>query len=297
METNLQLLISGISSGCVYGLVALGFVLIYKSTEMVNFAQGELMMLGAFLAVTFTHTLEWNYFIAIAATVLCMGVFGLLLERSILRQMIGQPPFAILMVTIGLGFVLRSIAGMIWGHNPQLLKAPYWGSQWFLGDMAISIPVVDIVIIGGTFAICGLLFLFLRFTQFGIAMQATSQNQLAAYYVGIPVKFVVAFTWALSAAIAALAGILLAPAKSAFPEMGLMLGIKAFAAAIVGGFGSLPGAIIAGLAIGIIESFAKLYVDPIVGMGISETSAYLLLLIMLFIRPSGLIATIQKKKV
>jgi len=115
LEEVVQLLISGISQGCVYGLIALGFVLIYKATEMVNFAQGDIMMLGAFFAFTYLNILEWNFFLALIATLVTMAAFGALLERVVLRPMIGQPPFSVLMLTIGLGFILRAVAGAIWG--------------------------------------------------------------------------------------------------------------------------------------------------------------------------------------
>ena len=295
METFFQLLLSGIAQGCVYGLVAIGFVLIYKATEMVNFAQGDIMMLGAFITITLINDLQWNYFIAVVTAIGVMGLVGLTLERGLLRRMIGESPFAVLMVTIGLGFVLRSVAGMIWGHNPRSIGTPYTEQTLQFG--AVVFPVADLVVVAATVVLCGLTFLFFRYTRFGIAMQATSQNQLAAYYVGIPVKRVVAASWALAAAIAAIAGILLLPLKSVYPEVGLILGIKAFAAAIVGGFGSLPGAMVGGLAIGLVEIFTKYWVDGRVGFSVSETSVYILLLVMLIVRPSGLFASLQKKKV
>ena len=295
MDTVLLLLIKGISQGCVYGLIALGFVLIYKATEMVNFAQGELMMVGAFIAITLTEYLQWNYFLAVVGTIMATGCLGLLLERSLLRRMIGEPPFAVLMVTIGLGFALRAIASMVWGNDPKELQTPYSDSVLQFGDVIVGVS--NLVVIGATIALCLMLYLFFRYTRLGIAMQASSQNQLAAFYVGIPVKKVVALTWGLSAAIAGIAGLLFAPLTSVVPNLGFS-GIKAFAAAIVGGFGSLPGAIVGGLAIGVVEQFSQYYFSQYFdGLGFGDTSAYILLLLMLLIRPSGLIASTQKKKV
>ena len=253
------------------------------------------MMLGAFITITLINHLHWNYFLAVLAAIGAMGLVGLALERILLRRMIGESPFAVLMVTIGLGFVLRSVAGMIWGHYPRSIVTPYTDQTFHFG--VVVLPVADVVVVGATVVLCGLTFFFFRYTRFGIAMQATSQNQLAAYYVGIPVKHVVAVSWALAAAIAAIAGILLLPLKSVYPEVGLILGIKAFAAAIVGGFGSLPGAMIGGLAIGLVEIFTKYWVDQTVGFSVSETSVYILLLVMLLVRPSGLFTSLQKKKV
>ncbi|NOX51413.1 MAG: branched-chain amino acid ABC transporter permease [Gammaproteobacteria bacterium] len=286
----LQLFISGISQGCVYGLIALGFVLIYKATEMVNFAQGDIMMLGAYVAITFINIWDWPFYWAFPATVLVMAAVGVVLERVLLRPMIGEPHFAVLMLTIGLGFVLRAAAGAIWGNEPRALQTPYVGEVLRLGEAVIGYENLAIII--GTTVLCFLMWVFFRFTRVGIAMQAASQNQLAAFYVGIPVKRMYSLVWALSAAIAAVAGILTAPVSLVDPLIGFV-GIKAFAAAIVGGFGSMPGAIIGGLLIGVVEQFAGLYLPP----GFADMSAYVLLLVMLVIRPQGLFATMQKKKV
>jgi len=285
-----QLLISGISQGCVYGLIALGFVLIYKATEMVNFAQGDIMMLGAYVAITFITIWDWPYYWAVPATIAVMALVGVVLERILLRPMIGEPHFAVLMLTIGLGFVLRAVAGAIWGNEPRAMPTPYSGDVIRLGELVIGYE--NLAIILGTAVLCLLMWLFFKFTRVGIAMQAASQNQLAAFYVGIPVKAMYSLVWALSAGIAAIAGILTAPVSLVDPLIGFV-GIKAFAAAIVGGFGSMPGAIIGGLLVGIVEQFAGLYLPP----GFSDTSAYVLLLVMLLLRPQGLFATMQKKKV
>ena len=286
----LQLLISGISQGCVYGLIALGFVLIYKATEMVNFAQGDMMMLGAFIAYTFINILDFPFVWGLLATIAAMALVGVLIERVVLRPMIGEPPFAVLMITIGLGFILRAIAGAVWGNEPRSITSPLAGGVVRVGELAISFE--NLAIIGGTVLLCLALFAFFRFSRLGVAMQATSQNQLAAYYCGVPVKRVFSIVWAMSAAIAATAGVLVAPITLVDPMMGFV-GIKAFAAAIVGGFGSLQGAMAGGLLIGVVEQFAGLYLPT----GFSDTSAYVILLLMLFIRPEGLFATMQRKKV
>ncbi len=285
-----QLLVSGISQGCVYGLIALGFVLIYKATEMVNFAQGDMMMLGAYVAFTYINLMGLPFFWGLIATVLTMALIGVLIERALLRPMIGEPPFAVLMITIGLGFILRAIAGAVWKYEPKAISNPFTGGVVRMGEVTIGFE--NLAIIFGTAILCVVLYSFFRFTRLGVAMQAASQNQLAAYYVGIPVKRIYSLVWAMSAAIAAVAGILVAPVMLVEPVMGF-IGIKAFAAAIVGGFGSLPGAIVGGLLVGIVEQFAGLYLPT----GFADTSAYVILLLMLFVRPEGIFSAMQQKKV
>ena len=285
----LQLLISGLSQGCVYGLLALGFVLIYKATEMVNFAQGDVMMIGAFLAYTYVNLLGWPFPWGFLAAIVSMVLLGMLLERLVLRPMIGEPPFAVLMITIGLGFVLRALAGAVWGPEPRNIDSPFAGGVFRFGELAVGHE--NVAIIAGTALLCGALALFFARTRLGVAMQAASQNQLAAYYVGIPVKRIYSIIWALAAATATVAGVLVAPVSLIDPMMGF-IAVKAFAAAIVGGFGDLRGAMLGGLLVGVVEQFVGM-----VSTGFADTSAYVLLLIMLVIRPHGLFATIQAKKV
>ncbi len=290
IQLVIQLLLSGISQGCVYGLIALGFVMIYKATEMLNFAQGELMMISAFVAFSLINLAGMPFFVGFILTVVIMAAFGMTLERGLLRPMIGEPPFAVLMLTIGLGFMMRAFAGAVWGSEPHTLDVPFAGQVFTAGGLVLGYE--NLVIIAGTAVICTALWLFFRHSRLGIAMQAASQNQLAAYYSGVPVKRVTSLVWGISAAISALAGILVAPVSLIEPSMGLV-GIKAFAAAIVGGFGSLPGAIIGGLVIGVAEQFAGLYLPA----GLGEISAFVILLVMLFARPEGFFATLQQKKV
>ncbi len=274
----------------MYGLIALGFVLIYKATELVNFAQGDIMMFGAFFAYTFLDVLAWPFVPGLLATLVVMAIFGVILERVFMRRMIGEPPFATLMLTIGLGFLLRAVAGAIWGSDPRSVTTPYAGEVVQIGGVVMGYENIAIMV--GTVTLCVVLYLFFRFSRVGIAMQATSENQLAAYFVGIPVKRIFSLVWAISAMIAALAGALIAPISLVEPQLGF-LGVKAFAAAIVGGFGSLPGAIIGGLVVGVAEQFAGLYLPP----GFSDTVAYLILLLVLVVRPEGLFSTMQRKKV
>ena len=288
----LQLLISGVAQGCIYGLIALGFVLIYKATETVSFAQGELMMLGAFCALGLMAGLGFPFWLAIVCTMLAMGVFGLVVERAVIRPILGQPAFSIVMLTIGIGYVARGAITMIpdVGTDTRLLPVPYNDAATRLGELVIDIE--QMVVIGATTALCALLVLLFRHTKIGIAMQASSQNQLAAYYVGIPVKRLNGLVWALASAVAAIAGMLLAPITFVHANMGL-IGLKAFPAAVVGGFGSLPGAIVGGLIIGIVESLAGFFLPE----GFKDIAAYVVVLLMLMVRPNGLFGEQLRKKV
>ena len=292
MATLLQLALSGIAIGCVYALVALGFVLIYKATETVNFAQGELMMLGGFFAYTATALMGWPYWAAIVFAVLVMAIFGMGVERIVLRPVLGQAQFTVVMVTIGVGYVMRGVVSMVpgWGTDTYKIANPFADRVINIGGAVISLEQLMIIVM--TAALCAVLFLFFRFTRIGIAMQASSQNQLAAYYMGIPVRRINTLIWGLSAAVATFAGILLAPLTFVHANMGF-IGLKAFPAAVVGGFGSIPGAIVGGLVIGLVESFAGYYLPE----GFKDIAAYIVVLLVLIFKPSGLFGDKLRKKV
>lgn len=288
----LQLFVSGLANGCVYGLIALGFVLIYKATEQVNFAQGDMMMLGAYITVGLTNAqfMGWPFWISAPIAILLMGVFGYLLDMFVLRRMFGQSQIAVVILTIALGFVLRFVAGLIWGHEPVSLESPIAGKDVRFGGLVLGLD--EIVIIGVTVLLTIVMYFYFNRTRLGVAMQASSQNQLAAYYMGIPVKRVNSLIWALAGAVAAIAGILFASKGSIDPSTGL-LGIKAFAASVIGGFGSLPGALLGGLIIGLIEPFASRYITP----EYARVLPYLLLFLILVFRPHGILAQVHSKKV
>jgi branched-chain amino acid transport system permease protein len=288
----LQQVISGIAQGCIYGLIALGFVLIYKGTETVSFAQGDLMTVGAFGGLVLMTVLGFPFWIAVIATILGMALMGGLVERVVIRPILGQPAFSIVMLTIGIGYVIRGLITMIpvLGTETHTLPVPYRDQIFDLGGLVIGVE--QLVIIGVTVVLCGLLYLLFKYSKVGIAMQAASQNQIAAYYMGIPVKRINGLIWALAAVIAAIAGILLAPITFVHANMGL-IGLKAFPAAVLGGFGSLPGAIVGGLIIGVVESLAGFYAPE----GVKDVAAYVLVLIMLMIKPNGLFGEKLRKKV
>jgi branched-chain amino acid transport system permease protein len=287
-----QQVVSGTAIGCVYALVALGFVLIYKASEVVNFAQGELLMVGAFLAYTLIVLVGVNFWIGALLAIGLTAVFGFCLERLVVRPIVGQPIFAIVMVTIGIGFVARSVASMIpgWGVDTHFIQTPFYNKTVSLGAVVLSQDHMAIILL--TVFLCLVLFLFFRRTRLGVAMQATSQNQLAAYYMGIPVKTVFSLIWAISAGVAAFAGVLLAPIAFVHANMGF-IGIKAFPAAVLGGFGSIPGAVAGGLIIGVVEALSGFYLPE----GFKDVAAYIVLVLVLLVRPQGLFGEATRKKV
>ncbi|MCZ2406267.1 MAG: branched-chain amino acid ABC transporter permease [Burkholderiales bacterium] len=288
----LQLMISGVAQGCIYGLIALGFVLIYKGTETVSFAQGELMMLGAFIGLACMTLMGFPFWLSVLSAIAGMAAFGMLLERIVVRPILGQPAFSIVMLTIGVGYTLRGLITMIPGIGTEtyLLPVPYKDEIWTWGELVVNVE--QFAIIAATGVLCLLLFALFKYSKLGIAMQASSQNQLAAYYMGIPVQRLNGVVWALAAAVAAVAGLLLAPITFVHANMGF-IGLKAFPAAVVGGFSSLPGAIVGGLVIGLVESFSGFYLPE----GFKDVAAYVVVLIMLMVKPNGLFGEKLRKKV
>ena len=287
-----QLILGGLAQGCIYGLVALSFVLIYKATETVSFAQGEFMMLGAFCGLIMLTALGFPYWLAIVLSVAVLAILGVAVERMVIRPILGQPAFSVIMLTIGLGYVARALITMIpgWGPDTHALPVPYKGQMLALGGLSMSAEQAVVVVVTGV--LCALLYVVFRYSKLGIAMQAVSQNQLAAYYMGIPVKPLNGLVWGLASGVAALAGLLLAPMTFVHANMGF-IGLKAFPAAVIGGFGSLPGAIVGGLVIGVVESLSGFYLP----LGIKDVTAYIVVLLMLMVRPNGLFGENLRKKV
>jgi branched-chain amino acid transport system permease protein len=294
----LQLVASGIAQGCIYGLIALGFVLIYKATEAVSFAQGDLMMLGGFIGLASTVVMGLPFWLAFLLTLFAMMLVGMLLERTMLRPLLGQPAFTVVMVTIGIGYLARGLVTMIpfWGTETHVLPVPYRDRIVRLGGEGdaggLVLPVEHLVIIAVTLVLIVLLYLLFQYTKIGIAMRATSQNQLAAFYMGIPVRRINMLVWGISAAVSACAGLLLAPITFVHANMGFV-GLKAFPAAVVGGFGSIPGALVGGLIIGVVETLAGFYLPE----GFKDVAAYVVVLLMLAIKPTGLFGENLSKRV
>jgi branched-chain amino acid transport system permease protein len=236
------------------------------------------------------------FWLAVLATLAAMMLFGMLLERALLRPLLGQPAFTVVMLTIGIGYLARGLITMIpgWGTETHTLPVPYKDEVLRLGQgkSALILSVEHLVIMLVTALLIAVLFLFFRYSKLGIAMQATSQNQLAAFYMGIPVRRINMLVWGISAAVSACAGLLLAPITFIHVNMGY-IGLKAFPAAVIGGFGSIPGALVGGLIVGVVESLAGFYLPE----GFKDIAAYIVVLVMLAVMPTGLFGEKFRKKV
>ncbi len=285
-----QLIVNGAASGCIYGIIALGFVLIYKATELVNFAQGDIMMLGGFAAFSFISWFGLNYWVGALLAIGVTALFGFLLDVIVIRRVIGQPQFAVVMLTLGLGFIFRAAAGITWGYDSVGYVTPFTNKTVKIGGLVLGEDSLSVL--GGTVLLCVVLYLFFSKTRLGVAMQAASQNQLAAYYMGIPVRTIFSLIWAIAAGVSALAAILLTPISMIDVNMGF-LGIKAFAAAVLGGFGSIPGALVGGIIIGIAEQLAGFYLPA----GFQDVTSNVVLLATLILLPQGLFAEKMVKRV
>jgi len=287
---DLQLLINGISLGAIYSLVALGLVLTYKATEVLNFAHGDVLMAAAFVCWGLVVTAGWPFWLAGLATIGFVACATWLLDQHVMRRIVGQPQFAGVMLTIGLAFMIRGAVSMTFGPESRKYETPWSGQTTRFGDIVIA--DLNLVIVAMALAITAALFWFLRSTQLGVAVQAASQNQLAAFLSGIRVKRLNSIVWAIAGAIAAASGILLAPAT--LVDIGLwFVMLKAMAALVVGGFGSVPGAILGGLVIGVIEQFTGLYGPE----GAKDIAAYVGLIVVLVLFPRGILGEAHGRRV
>src|SRR5256886_3042200 len=240
----------GIALGAVYALIALGFVIVYKATQVINFAQGELVLLGAYLVCAFNQTALPSA-ASVGVAVIVMAGVGWAIERTILRRMVGKPVFAVVMITIGLAIVVRQVVSAVWGFDDVLLGEPWAAARLQMGDVGVN--VTSLVTIATAGALLVAFFVFFRFTRAGIGMRATAIDQEAALAVGIPVRGVFAQAWMIAGAIAAIAGVLLVAFPATLhPAVGFTA-LRAFPAAIVGGLDSTGGAVVRGVPVGPVQ--------------------------------------------
>jgi len=293
LEFAFALLVSGLSIGLMYSLIALGFVLIYKATDAINFAQGEFVMLAGFMATTAlaAHVGIWG---AIAAAILGMIVLSFVLERTVLRPLLGRPVVAVIMATIGLAAILRGLPPITIGAQTKALPLP-------TGDTPITVwsAVIPPVQVVGVVVSIGFLAVFTWFflkSRMGIAMRAVADNQQVAMAMGINVERYFAIAWAMAGVVSALGGIIWGSMLGVDTQLSL-IGLKVFPVVILGGLDSIVGAVVGGLIVGVVESIAAGYLDPYVGGGTKDFAPYVLMILTLMFKPYGLFGTHRIERV
>lgn len=294
MEYLSYLVATGISTGALYALVALGIVVIYKATKVVNFAHGEMFMLGGYFAYTFHVMLGWPYLPSFAlAVALAFGV-GIAVDRVAFRPLMQrQTLVSVLLVMIGLSFVLKGVARWLWGGKGDYLTFPPLISPEPLSFGGIMVMSQQLVVLGAACAVMVAFALFFKFTRAGRFMQATADNPKAAKLVGLRIDRVYMYTFGVGSAVAAAAAVLMAPLTLLYPDIGFMLFIKAFAAAVLGGLTSIPGAVVGGFLIGIIEQLAAGYLHT----AMQEVAAFIVIMIVMIFIPTGLFGLGRIRKV
>ena len=290
----LSYLINGISLGSVYAIIALGYTMVYGIAKMLNFAHGDIIMVGAFAAFTVVSTMGGPSIAGILAAIVVCTVLGVTIERVAYRPLRGAPSLSVLITAIGVSYLLQNLALLIFGSNARQFTSVVNLPALKLADGQLSISGVTIVTILSSIVIMAVLTTFVNKTRMGQAMQAVSEDQGAATLMGIDVNKTIALTFAIGSFLAAFAGVLLCSAyPSLTPYTGSMPGIKAFVAAVFGGIGSIPGAMLGGILLGVIENLAKAYISSL----LSDAIVFSVLIIVLLVRPTGLLGRKLSEKV
>jgi branched-chain amino acid transport system permease protein len=295
MDFLLQLVMSGLVVGSIYGLVALGFVIIYKSSSILNFAQGEFLMLGGYVCLTAMSGANLPFGIAFLLTLCFSILLGLALERVILRPMIGEPVISVIMVTLGLSYVLKAIVQGIWGTDTRPFPPVFPQEPVHLGMFAVSQGYLWSV--GCVAVLLALFTLFFKFTRAGIAMRAVAFSQQTALSMGISVKWIFALSWSIAAMVSAVGGILLGAVRGSADGSMAFFGLKVIPVVILGGLDSVGGAILGGLAIGVLENLSGGYLDPVFGGGVKEVAPFVALVLILMVKPYGLFGKVKIERV
>jgi branched-chain amino acid transport system permease protein len=298
MTDFLQLCFAGLALGSLYALVALGFVVIYKATGVINFAQGGLVLLGAYLTYNFNATWGVPFFAAIPMAMLACALVGAAVERFVLRFMVGQPVFAVIMVTIGLLFIIEQVVTGVWGFDRLNMGDPWGISKVNAGEVVLSVK--DIWTIGLAAVVLLAFFLFFRYSDMGVAMRATAFDQEAAIAQGISARRVFALSWAIAGAVATLAGVMLAAGAGGVRPDISFVALLAFPAIILGGLDSPAGAVVGGVIIGLTQTLTAGYQPEHaawLGSGFSNVMPYLVMIVILMVRPYGLFGTREVRRV
>ena len=294
MINFLSYLINGISLGSVYAIIALGYTMVYGIAKMLNFAHGDIIMVGGFTTFTVVSTMGGSPLLGVLAAVVVCTVLGVTVERVAYRPLRGASPLAVLITAIGVSYLLQNVALLIFGSNARQFTSVVNVPPLKLAGGALSISGVTIVTIAACIIIMIGLMLFINKTKIGQAMLAVPEDRGAATLRGINVNGTIAVTFAIGSALAAIAGVLLCSAyPSLTPYTGSMPGIKAFVAAVFGGIGSIPGALIGGVLLGVIENLAKAYISS----QLSDAIVFSVLIIVLLVRPTGILGKKISEKV
>lgn len=293
MDMLARQMVSGLAVGALYGLMALGLVLIYKTADVVNFGHGDMAAFGTFLAFTLLVVWQWPVWPALALTLFLAGLLGVLVEGLVMRPARARraPVLALVVATLGIAQVLNGVIGALWGRQVKSLPPVVKGPPLRLGEVIVTREQLFNLGIGLALALA--LFLFFRLSQHGIALRAVAHNPTAARLMGIGVNRMLAVAWALGAGLGAAAGVLIAPATFLEPDTMNLVLIRAFAAAVLGGFTSLPGAIVGGLALGVLENLVAGYIAT----ELKAAFAFALIVVVLAVRPAGLLGRVTARKV
>jgi branched-chain amino acid transport system permease protein len=278
----MQLLLSGLAMGAIYALIALGLLQIFNAVRIVNFGQGQLLMIGAFLGISAMGGAHLPIWLAYLVTFAAMALIGLVFMVVCYYPLRGKPFYLVILTTIAMGIILENLALIVWGPLPQSMPSPFGSAQ--VDVFGIAVPQHVLFIFATTAALLAGEWWFLARTRFGRMMQATSQDMEMARLVGVRVRYTIALAFVLGAVLAGAGGLLVAPLFLADPSMGGPLGLKAFVVSVIGGFGNLPGAVVGGLLLGVVETLASGYISS----NFRDAYAFLLMIAMLFVRPRGL---------
>lgn len=294
MDFFLQLVVNGVVVGSIYALVALGFVVIYKSSSILNFAQGEFLMLGAYVCLGAMAS-SAPFWAAVLLTLAFSVALGLLLERVALRPMIGEPVISVIMLTLGLSAVLRAVVQGIWGTDTRPFPPIFPSEPVHLGPFPVSqgylwsVGSVSVLLVA--FAV------FFKYSRPGIAMRATAFSQQVALSMGISVRHIFALSWSIAAVVSAIGGILLGAVRGGVDGSLAVFGLKVVPVVILGGLDSVLGAIVGGISIGILENLSGGYLDPVFGGGVKEVAPFVALVLILMVKPYGLFGKIKIERV
>ncbi len=295
MDFFLQLVINGLVIGSIYALVGLGFVIIYKSSSILNFAQGEFLMLGSYVCVAVFTATKVPFLVAFGLTLLFSVLLGMAVERLLLRPMIGEPVISVIMLTLGMASVLRAIVQGIWGTETVPYPEIFPTTPVRIGPLPVSqgylYSVGSVVVLLAAFSV------FFKFSRAGIAMRATAFSQQVALSMGISVKRIFALAWSIAAVVSAVGGVLLGGIRGGVDGAFALFGLKVIPVVILGGLDSVAGAIVGGIIMGVLENLAGGYLDPLLGGGVKEVAPFIALVAILSVKPYGLFGKVKIERV